>query len=339
MGKLSFFGFLREQLSIVKPATKADLSGQTVVVIGANTGLGFQACNHFARMNPSRIIMACRSQAKGEAAVQKLRQETDYKGAELWIVDLSDFSSVIAFADKFEKDGGRLDILVANAATIPAEYIATSDGWEISLQVNCLSLFLLELRLLPRMIKTATEHNTHPRLVTVTSEVHFWSQLEKTMPEKEKDIYKTLSSKDYCTPAVMKGRYEDTKPLAERLGKQSPVIVNGVNPGFCISELARGLSGLAATLFHLVQKVVARTSEQGSRQLIYAAVEGQDNLDQLRGAYISNTRVSEASDYAIGKHDLQDRLWGEVIDILGKLDPHIGGVVDSYLSASSATAQ
>ncbi|KAG6830257.1 hypothetical protein H0H87_008681 [Tephrocybe sp. NHM501043] len=307
MGKLSIFGFLREQLSTVRPVAKADLGGQTVVVIGANTGLGFEASKHFARMNPSRLIMACRSKAKGEAAVQKLRQETGYKGAELWIVDLSDFSSVVAFADKFENDGGRLDILVANAATIPAEYRPTSAGWEISLQVNCLSIFLLELRMLPRMIKTANDHNTHPHLVTVVSEVHFWPQLEKTMPKK--DIYKTLSAKEYCTPAVMRGRYQDTKPLAKRLGKQSPVIVNGVNPGFCKSELTRELNSILGAMLRLIQKLIARTSEQGGRQLIYASVAGQDNLDQLRGAYISNARVSEASDFAIGKHDLQDRLW------------------------------
>ncbi|KAG6856450.1 hypothetical protein H0H87_004415 [Tephrocybe sp. NHM501043] len=335
MGKLSIFGFLYEQLSKVQPVVNANLTGQTVVVIGANTGLGFEACKHFARMHPYRIIMACRSESKGESAVQKLQQETGYEGAELWIVDLSCFASVIAFADKFEKDGGRLDILVANAAIASVLYTPTADDWELSLQVNCLSLFLLALRLLPQMIKTASEHNTHPRLVTVTSEVHFWSQLQKTMPEK--DIYKTINTKEYCTSAVMEGRYMDTKrnslqtlqrddsqiltrntvldilfyqALNERLGPRSPIIVSGVNPGFCLSEIRRELNTGARGIFlYIMESLIARTTEQGSRQLIYAAVGGEDDLDMLRGAYISCARVSEASDYALEEHDVQDKLW------------------------------
>lgn len=61
-----------------------------------------------------------------------LIEETGYKSVELWNVDLSRFSSVKEFADKFEKDGGRLDILVQNAAILSRSYGETSDGWEES---------------------------------------------------------------------------------------------------------------------------------------------------------------------------------------------------------------
>ena len=66
--QLSFFQFLREQLTTVPPVEHEDLSGKTVVVIGANIGLGFEAVKHFARMNPDRIILGCRSKERGEAA-------------------------------------------------------------------------------------------------------------------------------------------------------------------------------------------------------------------------------------------------------------------------------
>lgn len=49
---------------------------------------------------------------------------------ELWLVDLSEFASVVSFADKFEKEGGPLDILVANAAILTSKYSTTADGWE-----------------------------------------------------------------------------------------------------------------------------------------------------------------------------------------------------------------
>jgi NAD(P)-dependent dehydrogenase (short-subunit alcohol dehydrogenase family) len=51
---------------------------------------------------------------------------------ELQLLDLSKFSSVIAFADNFLKDGSRLDLLVANAAVSTSIFKTTDDGWEES---------------------------------------------------------------------------------------------------------------------------------------------------------------------------------------------------------------
>ena len=52
------------------PVLHADLSGRTVVVIGSNVGIGFEAAKHFAEMNPKRLIVTCRSQEKGDQTVQ-----------------------------------------------------------------------------------------------------------------------------------------------------------------------------------------------------------------------------------------------------------------------------
>lgn len=52
---------------------KADLTGKTVVLTGANSGIGFEAVKHFASMNPARIIMACRSKERGEQALKGAR--------------------------------------------------------------------------------------------------------------------------------------------------------------------------------------------------------------------------------------------------------------------------
>lgn len=69
MVHLSFWDFVKGQWTAAPPLEKADLTGKTVVVVGANTGIGFEASKHFATMNPARLIMACRSQEKGTAAV------------------------------------------------------------------------------------------------------------------------------------------------------------------------------------------------------------------------------------------------------------------------------
>ncbi|TFK31455.1 hypothetical protein BDQ12DRAFT_694120 [Crucibulum laeve] len=347
MGKKTALGIVFDQLQTVPPVATADLQGKTVVVIGANTGLGFEAAKHFARMNAGRVILACRSKEKGEAAVARLKEDTGYMKAELWIIDLSKFSSVKAFADRYEKEGGRLDILVENAATMPAtddngDALLTEDGWETSFQVNNLALSLLAILLLPRMIQTAKAHSTNPRLVVVASEVHFFTTLQPAVVNSTNPL-KTFGSKEYCTTSVLGSRYFDTKlmnvfftrALSDRLGK-SPVIVNCVNPGFCRSELRRDLFGVKLALVWAIEKLIARTTEQGSRQLVWAAVGGEEDLDKLRGEYISLQEVHEPSDYALGEEGkvLQERLWENLIGELFTVDPRVKSIVQQLTSSS-----
>ncbi|KAJ2925551.1 hypothetical protein H1R20_g11542, partial [Candolleomyces eurysporus] len=130
--KKSMFGIIGDQYTRVPPVSTTDLSTQTVIVVGANTGLGFEAPKHFARMNPGRLILACRNKEKGAAAAFKIREETQCQTVELQLLDLSKFSSVIAFVDNFLRDGSRLDLLVANAAVSTTNYKTTDDGWEES---------------------------------------------------------------------------------------------------------------------------------------------------------------------------------------------------------------
>jgi retinol dehydrogenase 12 len=67
--KKGFLPFVKDQFTTLPPLATADLTGKTVVVTGANVGLGFEASKHFARMNPGRLILACRSEEKGKTAV------------------------------------------------------------------------------------------------------------------------------------------------------------------------------------------------------------------------------------------------------------------------------
>ncbi|KAJ7173561.1 hypothetical protein C8R46DRAFT_1083145 [Mycena filopes] len=337
------FAFVVGQFKKQQPVVKVDLAGKTVLVLGANTGLGFEATKHFASMNPERIILACRNETKGNAAMDKLKAETGYTKAELWIVDLADFASVTQFADKFEKDGGRLDILVENAGMLADKYEPTKDGWEASLQVNCLSGPLLALRLLPAMIKTAQEHSTVPRIVVVSSEVHYYKDIEKKVCENP-DILKTLGSSEYCTKRarIMSDRYFITKllnvffvrALNARLPPSTPLIVNAVNPSYCYSELRRSLPGVLAFFDRILELCLAFTAEVGSRRLVWAAVGGDP--DELRGEYINACAVAEPSDFVIKPQGVkvQDRVWDELIDILGKVDPKVTANVNQYLSSA-----
>jgi NAD(P)-dependent dehydrogenase (short-subunit alcohol dehydrogenase family) len=98
--------------------------------------------------------------------------------------------------------------------------------------------------------------------------------------------------------------------LSERL-RDKPIIVNTVDPGYCHSDLARHTTGLTAWAAWLLKQLLARSTEQGSRQLIWACIGGKDNIDQLHGTYISSMRVLEPSDFVVSEEGkrAQTKLW------------------------------
>ncbi|KAJ7590397.1 hypothetical protein C8J56DRAFT_1140345 [Mycena floridula] len=313
-----------------------DLSGKTVALVGANTGIGFEAVKHFAKMNPARMILGCRSEEKGRTTVEKLKSQTGYNKAEFGIIDLSNFASVQAFADGFK---GRLDILVMNAAAGPIEVFAQSvEGWENTIQINNLSTSLLSILLLPHMQKTAQDHNVTTNLVIVASEIHYFVDIEDKVRDSPR-ILEKLSQKEYCTSGIMAKRYMVSKllnvlfvrALSQRVPKS--IVVTAPNPGFTVSELGRNITGFKAFLGRIMQKLMAHTTEEGSRQLVWAALAGggQVPVDTLRGAFIHLSQVLESSDFVIsdvGK-DVQERVWNETVEILTKFDPKVAGILDS----------
>jgi NAD(P)-dependent dehydrogenase (short-subunit alcohol dehydrogenase family) len=337
--RLSFFAFLREQLQTVPPVQYEDVSGKTVVVIGANDGIGFEATKHFARMKPGRIIMGCRSKERGKAAVARLNAETGYESAELWEIDLAQISSVVRFAERFEKDGGRLDILLENAGIVPTPgQQLTADGYEPVFQVNNLCTSLLALRLLPIMLRTAEKHQTTPRIVVVASEVHYWADLDKDVINSPNGLEK-FGKRELSDMKNPEDRYFDSKllnvffarALNDRL-RDKFLVVNSVNPGFCHSSLLKSLTGTRALLNWIMESLLARTSEQGSRQLIWACIGGKDNVDELRGAYISSMEIHEPSDSVVSEEGkrAQAILWDALIDELAKGDPSVLEIVKKY---------
>ena len=69
MAKKTQMTIVKDQFVKIPPVATADLTGQTVVVVGANTGLGFEAAKHFSRMSPEKLILACRNEERGNAAL------------------------------------------------------------------------------------------------------------------------------------------------------------------------------------------------------------------------------------------------------------------------------
>ncbi|KAG1790429.1 uncharacterized protein HD556DRAFT_1242402 [Suillus plorans] len=349
--KKSVLGVVIDQWSVVPPVETADLSGKTVLVVGANVGIGLEASKHFARMRPARLIIACRSEAKGKVALAEIEQETGYNGCELWIVDLANFASVTAFADKFEKDGGDLHILVMNAGIVQPHYQLTTDGWESVLQVNHLATSLLSLLLIPQLVAAGRKSSTPSRMVIVSSGVLYWLTPAEEIKTSSKPL-ETLSSEEWCIPEHMQSRYQESKlfnfffvrALTNRLQSVTPLTSVAVTPGFCYSQLRRAwyekpTFSFVKIALAIQERLLAWTAEQGSRQLVFAAVGGRDDEENMKGGFVSRGRLVEIADFVLSDegHEMQDTVWKETIAILTGVSDKIGQIVQDYLIVSDSS--
>ena len=101
------------------------------------------------------------------------------------------------------------------------------------------------------------------------------------------------------------------RELTKRLPANSPVIVTAVNPGYCKSQLPRNLPPVFRMLGRIMEALLGRTAEEGSRQLVWAAVGGVGREFELRGGYVNKANLQEVSDYALSDEGatVQTRLW------------------------------
>jgi retinol dehydrogenase-12 len=155
------------------PYPSQPFDGQTIIVTGANTGLGLEAARHFTRLNAAKVILASRSIAKGEEAARSIEETTGRKGVcEVWQVDLGNFDSVKKFTERAAKLD-RLDVVCENAGIAAGAY-QQMEGMESMIAVNVVGTFLMALNLLPILRKSGKTYGTVPKLVVTSSETHFW---------------------------------------------------------------------------------------------------------------------------------------------------------------------
>uniref|UniRef100_A0A3Q3AWC8 Dehydrogenase/reductase (SDR family) member 13b.1 n=1 Tax=Kryptolebias marmoratus TaxID=37003 RepID=A0A3Q3AWC8_KRYMA len=131
-----------------KCTSKVKLHGKTVIVTGSNTGIGKTTAIDLAKRG-ARVILACRSKQRGEAALQEIKRESGSNQVVFMQLDLGSLKSVRSFAETFLKSEPRLDILINNAGVLM--HGRTEDGFELMFGVNHLGHFLLTNLLLERL--------------------------------------------------------------------------------------------------------------------------------------------------------------------------------------------
>ncbi|KAJ5646269.1 Short-chain dehydrogenase/reductase family protein [Penicillium lividum] len=312
--------FLYSQVFVRPTYPEGSLDGQTILITGANVGLGLEAARHVVRLGASRVILGVRNVPAGEEAKKDIETSTKRPGVcEVWELDLASYSSVLSFGDRVSQLP-RLDAAILNAAIATGEF-QLAEGQERSITVNVISTLLVGLLILPKLKSTKKEvPSSHPHLTFVVSEVHAWVKFDEW---KEENALQIISDPE---KARMGERYPLSKllevlvvqELAGRV-RGSDVIIDMVNPGLCHSQLGRN----AGWGLWLMKQILARTTEIGSRTLVAGILAGLE----AHGAYMSdgvveNTAFSEFVRSADGAK-AREKVWGEVTAILENVRPGI----------------
>jgi NAD(P)-dependent dehydrogenase (short-subunit alcohol dehydrogenase family) len=233
--------------------TAADLpsfAGRTVIITGANSGLGAVTARELAAKG-AKIVMAVRNTSKGEAAAQQVGGDVEVRQ-----LDLQDLSSVRAFADGVDK----ADLLINNAGIMAAPHALTVDGFESQIGTNHLGHFALTNLLLPKL---------SDRVVSVSSIAHWAGRISF-------DDLNWKSRRYSAWLAYSQSKLANllfTSELQRRLDSAgSPVRAVVAHPGYSHTNL-QGASGrkLGDALMSAATRVVATDADFGARQTLYAA--------------------------------------------------------------------
>jgi NAD(P)-dependent dehydrogenase (short-subunit alcohol dehydrogenase family) len=258
-----------------------DLTGRLAVVTGANSGLGFGLTRALAGAGAD-VIMAVRTQAKGEAALADIRKTIPAAKLTIKMLDLASLRSVAALGDELLADGRPIDILVNNAGVMtPPQRQTTDDGFELQFGANHLGHFALTGRILPLILAAPAA-----RVVTVSSIAAKQPELSFDDPNAEKE-YRPMRSYGIAKLAQLMWAIELNRRSVERGWK---LVSNAAHPGLSKTNLLSGASygrvkpTLQARFTQLTWRLLPfmwLEVDEGIKPTLYAAV----SPDAEGGAY------------------------------------------------------
>lgn len=279
------------------------MSARTVLVTGANSGIGRETAGALAAMDATTIL-ACRDMAKAEQAATEIRQTTGNDNVRAVSMDLSDLHSVTRCAQEVLDRFGSVDVLVNNAGGYWDVRAATAQGFEQHFGVNYLSHYLLTRKFLD-----ACDGRAPGRIVSVTSIGHravrgmAWDDLQM-------DRGWTVS-RAYGQSKLAQLLF--TRELARRFGDRG-VVAHAAHPGVVRSNFAEdgdthGVNRLAVRAF----STFGVPPDVGARTSIYLA--SSDEAGRSNGGYWVRCKQHRPST-AARDAEAARRLWDRSEELL-----------------------
>ncbi|XP_074051130.1 retinol dehydrogenase 14 [Macrotis lagotis] len=266
------------------------MRGKTVIVTGANSGLGRATAAELLRRG-ARVILACRDRGRAERAAAEILREQALERAgagagaepagELVVkeLDLASLRSVRAFCQEVLQEEPALHVLVNNAGVFRCPHGRTEDGFEMQLGVNHLGHFLLTNLLLARLRASAPS-----RVVVVSSALYRRGRI------RFEDLHGDAGySRSFSYSQSKLANILFTRELARRL-EGTGVTANALHPGIVRTDLGRHLAipWPLRPLFHLVSWAFFKSPEEGAQTAVYLA--SSPEVEGVSGKYFGNCK-------------------------------------------------
>ncbi len=242
------------------------IDGKTVLVTGANSGLGFETAKLLA-LRGARLILAVRNLEKGRQAVARICETAPDAQIELLRLDLADLASIGRCAEEVRGSERRLAVLINNAGVMAIPQRCTVDGFEMQFGTNHLGHFALTGLLLPLLLRTP-----EARVVTVASGIHIigkinFDDLQSANSYSDFRAYAQSKLANLLFAYELQRRFEATGARA---------ISMAVHPGYAATGLqavgpTMAQSGFRQTLMRLSNRILAQTAAMGALPSVYAA--------------------------------------------------------------------
>uniref|UniRef100_A0A1Y1N8N2 Uncharacterized protein n=1 Tax=Photinus pyralis TaxID=7054 RepID=A0A1Y1N8N2_PHOPY len=254
------------------------LVGKTVVITGANIGIGFYTALDFAKRG-ARVILACRNKPKAEKAQAKIIEETGNANVIVRIVDLSSLNSVRQFAKEINETEERLDVLVNNAGIGCIDHSYTADGLSLTMQSNHFGPFLLTILLIDLMKRSSPS-----RIVVVSSDL---ATIGRININDLNSPVGTIFAKalDYSNTKLCNLLF--TVELAKKL-KNTGITVNAVHPGAVQTDFLKETKSIWQKMLKLNMTLFYRSTEAGAQTSIYAATS--KDIEGITGCYFKDCK-------------------------------------------------
>jgi NAD(P)-dependent dehydrogenase (short-subunit alcohol dehydrogenase family) len=316
-----WFGGFVEQLP--------DLQGKVIAVTGCTTGLGYVFARTCIEKHAAAVILLNRSSERAEAAEKSLKEiaNSDTTIVETIACDLQDFDSVRKAAAQLAKKYEALDVLCNNAGIMAFPDEATVDGYDVQMQTNYLSHFLLTKELFPLLQKAKEKHGS-ARIVNHSS---FMRNRPQT-PLEKKYMEKTGGDLGGSGPKAMWERYHQTKlansvftcALQDRL-KGSGILATVAAPGYSYTDLQSTSPGMSGLLLWS-RPLMAQSVADGCMPLLAATFLSSSSTTE-RAMIWEPCRMrltGPAAEYELEetstKKEYQDMLWAASEEACGKFD-------------------